>query len=55
MKAALPFIALHKNKVNTKKLAEIYARRYNYVDFMDFLDIFTTEFTVSDKELEAEL
>ncbi|CAD8094947.1 unnamed protein product [Paramecium primaurelia] len=52
LKKSLPYIILYKNQVNTGKLNEIYERQYNYVEFLDFLDIFTTEYIVSDKELE---
>jgi len=38
--------------LNTAKLNEIYERQHNYVEFLEFLDIFTTEYIVSDKELE---
>jgi hypothetical protein len=48
----LPYIILYKNKLNTAKLNEIYDRQYNYVEFLEFLDIFTTEYVVSDKELK---
>lgn len=51
LRRGLAYIALHRNKINTKKLNEIYKRSYNYVDFMEFLDIFTTEFTVTDSEI----
>ncbi|CAD8193920.1 unnamed protein product [Paramecium pentaurelia] len=52
LKKSLPYIILYKNQLNTGKLNEIYERQYNYVEFLDFLDIFTTEYIVSDKELE---
>jgi hypothetical protein len=40
LRRALPYLALYKPTVNTKKLNEIFDRRYKYVGFMDFLDIF---------------
>ncbi|CAK59430.1 unnamed protein product (macronuclear) [Paramecium tetraurelia] len=52
LKKSLPYIILYKNQLNTGKLNEIYERQYNYVEFLDFLDIFTTEYIVSEKELE---
>ncbi|CAD8199374.1 unnamed protein product [Paramecium octaurelia] len=52
LKKSLPYIVLYKNQLNTAKLNEIYERQYNYVEFLEFLDIFTTEYIVSDKELE---
>ncbi|CAD8116282.1 unnamed protein product [Paramecium sonneborni] len=52
LKKSLPYIILYKNQLNTGKLNEIYERQYNYVEFLEFLDIFTTEYIVSDKELE---
>ncbi|CAD8118935.1 unnamed protein product [Paramecium sonneborni] len=52
LKKSLPYIVLYKNQLNTGKLNEIYERQHNYVEFLEFLDIFTTEYIVSDKELE---
>ncbi|CAD8205665.1 unnamed protein product [Paramecium pentaurelia] len=52
LQKSLPYIVLYKNQLNTAKLNEIYERQYNYVEFLEFLDIFTTEYIVSDKELE---
>lgn len=37
--------------MNTKKLAEVYSRKYNYCEFMEFLDIFTTDYKVTEEEL----
>ncbi|CAK66026.1 unnamed protein product (macronuclear) [Paramecium tetraurelia] len=52
LRRGVPFIALYKNKVNTKKLAEVYSRKYNYCEFMEFLDIFTTDYKVTEEELQ---
>ncbi|CAD8152906.1 unnamed protein product [Paramecium pentaurelia] len=52
LKRGIAFIALYKNTVNTKKLAEVYNRKYQYCEFMEFLDIFTTEYRVTDEELK---
>ncbi|CAD8151194.1 unnamed protein product [Paramecium octaurelia] len=52
LRRGVPFIALYKNKVNTKKLAEVYSRKYNYCEFMEFLDIFTTDYKVTEQELQ---
>ncbi|CAD8152827.1 unnamed protein product [Paramecium octaurelia] len=52
LKRGIAFIALYKNTVNTKKLAEVYNRKYQYCEFLEFLDIFTTQYRVSEEELK---
>ncbi|CAD8062814.1 unnamed protein product [Paramecium sonneborni] len=52
LKRGIAFIALYKNIVNTKKLAEVYNREYQYCEFMEFLDIFTIQDKIKEEELK---
>jgi hypothetical protein len=52
LRRALPYLALYRPTINTKKLNDIFNQRYKYVAFLDFLDIFST---TEEGVLEAEV
>lgn len=41
LRRAMPYLALYKSTINTKKLNDIFNTKFKCVGFMDFLDIFS--------------